>query len=167
MGRTARKTTALLYLLLMTVFQRLVCGINRLRRVATKSIDSLPYFVVCELQLSSPTQILPFYTLLPTHHAHEKKYQARRAHSYAKVNHACGPGNDTPPRSHRCPDRLPNVDLATTAGDLVQPWIASPWAVCPGQHRAEGVGCGNFRNETNQSSTSQQSISKFTYIAWA
>ena len=43
-GRAIRKTVALLYLLLVTVFQRLVCGTNRLRRVATRSADLLPSF---------------------------------------------------------------------------------------------------------------------------
>ena len=75
---TARKTVPLLYLLLVTLFQCLVCGTNG--RVATGSIDSLP----------SPTQT---FTLLPlaTRHAGQKMYQA---HSCAKVKRTCRPGNE-------------------------------------------------------------------------
>ena len=43
---TARKTVALLYLLLVTLFQCLVCDINRLRRVATSSVDLVSSFVI-------------------------------------------------------------------------------------------------------------------------
>ena len=40
--RVARKTVALLYLLLVALFQCSVCGANGLRRIAARSIDSLP-----------------------------------------------------------------------------------------------------------------------------
>ena len=82
---TPQKTVALLYLLLGTLFQRLVCGANRLQTVAARSIDSLPSFVVWELQLSSPTQK---FTLLP--------YASRTRENIPGPqlqNRACRPGN--------------------------------------------------------------------------
>ena len=41
-----QKTVALLYLLLVALFQCSVCGTNGLQRVATRIIDLLPSFVI-------------------------------------------------------------------------------------------------------------------------
>ena len=46
-----------------TLVQRFVCGTNGLRRVAVRSVDSLPSFVVWELQLPSSMQQKTFFYL--------------------------------------------------------------------------------------------------------